>query len=431
MNLSRPYGIALLIALSLVAAVVAAPPLGAAPPLVGSLKVGDAAFWDGAYVEGYTPLPFQGSDPCAQDQCWEYRLRLDGPGDRLRVAIEVPMRDDRFDFEVIDPSGKQVARSANMNQYNAEVFVGKPRRGTWTIKVSTDDATDSAFRMRAKLEPPSRAPRTVRVQPPNLQVLPPYEFGFVAPANPLNAQYPPDDVNPGLEVAGIAPVSCAADETVEDQVIRCLRFSAGPTNAGPGPFHLILQSGGQVMQRVYRSDGSFFEREAGEHEFHTTHGHTHYKDVLTYRLFKVTDRKNGKIEPAGRGVKSGFCPADQNFANWRAFNQAPAYSTPGNCSSSMALSTGWGDVYRWQRPGQYVDFADNPDGLYVVRATADVNGWVQEASKRDNHGYALIRVEGDDVEILERGRGLHPWDPRKSVVREWWDRLMPGDDARR
>jgi hypothetical protein len=344
----------------------------------------------------------------------------------LRVGIDVPMRDDEFRVEVLDPSGNRAAQTRNSNQYNSEVRIGKPKAGTWTIKVLTTDADDSAFRMRAKLEGPPKKPGRVTVTPPNLTVVPPFEFGFVAPANPFNGAYPPDDVNPGLEVAGVAPVSCAADETAEDGAIRCLRFSTGPANVGPGPFHLLLNSGGEVMQRVYRSDGSFTDRPAGEHEFHRTHLHAHYKDVLTYRLFKVADRARGKLEERGQGVKSGFCPADQLFGEWRRFTQAPAYSTPGNCSSSMGLSTGWGDIYRWQRPGQYVEFFGNEDGLYVVRATADINGSVLESSKKDNHGYALISVTGDDIEVLERGQGLHPWDPNKKVVREWWRKLMPG-----
>lgn len=414
----------LLLAAALLSPALAARAAPPAPPLVGSLAVGDAAFWDGSYVEGYVALPVVGPEPCDAGQCWEYRLRLEEPGDRLRIAIDVPMRDDRFDFEVVNPSGKSEARTANVNQYNAEVFVGKPPRGTWTIRVWSDDATESAFRMRARLEGPGPRRRRLRPTPPNLTVVPPFEFGFVAPANPFNGAYPPDDVNPGLEAAGIAPVSCAADETAEDGAIRCLRFSTGPANVGPGPFHLILD-GSRVRQRVYRSDGSFFERAAGEHEFHRTHLHEHYKDVLTYRLFEVTDRRRGVLEARGRGVKSGFCPADQLLGAWRRFDQAPAYSTPGNCSSSMALSTGWGDIYRWQRPGQYVEFFGRDDGVYVIRATADVKRLVLESNERDNHAYALIRVRGDEVDVLERGRGLHPWDPKKTVVKNWWERLMP------
>lgn len=409
-------GVAIFIALVLCA------PAGLAAPKakhVGTMRRGEAVFWNGGLAPGYASVPLIGPEPCEAEHCWEYALTLEERGDKLKVGIDVPMRDDRFDFEVLGPGGRSEGRMGNENQYNAEIVVHKPRPGRWSVKVWTDDATDTGFRMRAKLEAPSRKPPPKALMLPNLRVIPPFEFGFVAPANPINAQYPPDDLNPGLEAGGVAPVSCAADETAEDGALRCLRFSAGPTNAGRGPFHLFLEADGKVRQRVYRGDGTTFERDAGEHEFHRTHGHNHYKEVLTYRLFLVTDRAKGKLKQVGRGVKSGFCPADQAFASWRSFRQAPAYSTSGNCSTSMGLSTGWGDVYRWQRPGQYVEFSNAGDGLFVVRATADVNGWVLESNDRDNHGYALIRVTGDEVKILERGRGRHPWDPRKKLVNDF------------
>src|SRR5205085_3037604 len=96
---------------------------------------------------------------------------------------------------------------------------------------------------------------------PDLQVTPPYEFTFVAPANPLNA-FAPDSVNPPLEALGVAPFSCTPDEMVQDHVSRCLRFTTGPRDAGPGPFEidynplgaqLGLQTPGQAYQRVYYS----------------------------------------------------------------------------------------------------------------------------------------------------------------------------------
>ena len=94
--------------------------------------------------------------------------------------------------------------------------------------------------------------------------------------------------------------------------------------------------------------------------------------------------------------------------------------TPGgNCFSPtdgfLGLTVGWGDVYRWQRPGQYVEFGKNPDGLYVVRTTVDKGNDVIEVDEADNSSYALIRVVGERVELLERGQGNSPYDPRRKV----------------
>ncbi|MGH2758361.1 MAG: hypothetical protein ACRDKJ_02250, partial [Actinomycetota bacterium] len=123
----------------------------------------------------------------------------------------------------------------------------------------------------------------------------------------------------------------------------------------------------------------------------------------------------------------GFCPADQLFADWHSFGQVPpgSYgegdSAGGNCFSPsnglIGLSVGWGDVYRWQRPGQYVDFGANGDGRYVVRATADKANHVLESDEADNSSYALIHVVGDSVRILERGRGSSHLDDEKLVYR--------------
>ena len=91
----------------------------------------------------------------------------------------------------------------------------------------------------------------------------------------------------------------------------------------------------------------------------------------------------------------------------------------GNCYAAsnqrLGLSRGWGDAYRWQRPGNYVEFGNNPDGWYVVRTTADPASHLLESNEKDNNGYAYVRVVGDDVNLIETGRGASPWDPHKVV----------------
>ncbi len=86
----------------------------------------------------------------------------------------------------------------------------------------------------------------------------------------------------------------------------------------------------------------------------------------------------------------------------------------------IGLSRGWTDVYGWTTPGNYVEFGSNDDGLYVVRSAFDTRDLVDETNESDNHAYALIEVSGSRVDVLERGYGKDPWDPRKEVVRPWW-----------
>ncbi|MCU1593176.1 MAG: hypothetical protein JWO12_568 [Frankiales bacterium] len=397
--------------------------------VVGRLGVGMATFWQGGYVaQQVVTSQLPTSAACEVTHCWSYRLVLTGAAYRLRVGIDTPSRESSFTVELIDASGTTVGSATNDNRFNTELFLAKPAKGTYTVRVVPRNAAYAAFRLRAKAEakPVPYAKKTALL--PNLQATPPYEFGFVAPANPLNGLYPPDTVNPPLDVLGEHPVSCAADESVESGAKRCLRLTTGPRNAGAGPMDLAyfpaehglgLVAEGPVTQYVHWSDGSVTERAAGTFLFHKTHAHYHYQDILDYSIYSVGS--GHRLTPAGRGTKSGFSPADQLFADWSTFSQEDGQYVEGVSSSrsvgasTFGLSVGWGDVYRWQRPGQYVEFAGNGDGLYVVRTVVDIKNHVLESNEKDNAAYAYVQITGDSVRIIERGQGTSPWDPNKKV----------------
>jgi hypothetical protein len=397
--------------------------------LVARLRPADAVFWTGGYVADQvitSQLPT--SQACQVTHCFTWRLTLASVPTRFRLGLDTPSRESSFTVELIDAEGATVGSATNSNRFNIEMFVAKPAAGTYTVRVVPRDAAYARFRLRAKAEGslPTYKKKTELL--PNLQATPPYEFGFIAPANPANAAYPPDTVNPPLDVLGYHPVSCSVDETQQDNVTRCLRFTTGPRNNGIGPMdlgytpydsNLGVLNDGPVTQYVHWSDGSMTTRPAGTFLFHKTHAHYHYQDILDYRLFHVL--AGHRLTPAGRGTKSGFSPADQLFADWFTFSQEEGQYVEGVSSSrsigasTFGLSTGWGDVYRWQRPGQYVDFGGDGDGLYLLRSTVDINNHVLETNERDNTAYAYIQVTGDSVRIIERGQGLSPWDPRKKV----------------
>jgi len=79
----------------------------------------------------------------------------------------------------------------------------------------------------------------------------------------------------------------------------------------------------------------------------------------------------------------------------------------------LGLGTGWGDIYVYGLDGNYVEFGENTDGLYVVRSIADAFNDVLETDESDNQGYAYIKVSGNNIKVLERGHGSSPWDPAK------------------
>lgn len=416
-----------------------------------TLGLDESTFWDGGSIN---TVSVRNAAACDRSgPCPSWTIDLVPGGRRLRVGIDTPERTDTFAIELIDPSGTMVASETNSNQFNSEAMVVDPVAGRWTVRVRPENVTNASFRMRAKLESalPEDLPTSSERKPllPNLRTVPPYEFGFVAPANPLNGIYPPDTFNPPLTVLGISPLSCTVDEMAPVALggggaVHCLRFTSGPMNFGPGIYdmrfsmlsdlvagtaHLNPQEllsriiVGPMMQVVHYSDGSSEQVPAGTYSFHPIHAHFHDDYVLSFELYAVEDSAAGKLKRVGEGTKSGFCPADQLFADWTRFNQGyevPGGDAPlGNCFSPdngvMGLSIGWGDVYRWQRPGMYVEFKGMGNGRYVVQSLVDGNNHVMETNESDNRSYAYIEVQGDNITLLERGWGESPWDPAKTV----------------
>ena len=428
-----PRSTRLILALVLICGLAAATPgLAAEPIFVGLLAADQSVYWDGGYVGGspWHSLPLapsnQAIDRCATvGPCFSYKLTTTTPGAVLRIALDTPMRDDGLEIVITSPTGT-VTRRQNSNQYSNEALIGNPPVGNWSITVAPYSAEYASFRMRAKLESVPYQPAGTGQLLPNLRVTRLWEFGYVAPANPGNGLFPPDDANPPLDVAGVHPLSCSVDESLDEGSKRCLRYSFGLANVGDGNFD-VRYSGNRsgatfpMTQCIQRTDGPPTRRPAGDGVYHATHGHFHYNDIIFHELLQVTDRTAGTLVPAGGGRKLGYSPADQAIAQWDRFVQAPAGSSggAGNCEpgtdSRLGMSRGWGDAYRYQRPGNYVEFGTNGDGFYVVRTKADPSDVVLESDESDNTSYAYLRIVGEDVNVLESGIGSSPWDPNKVI----------------
>jgi hypothetical protein len=373
-----------------------------APPVQGAtesfaLKAGQAVFWRGPHIE-----------ESSGDE-WDYRIRVAEKAFRLRIAIDHPKVYDLYEVEITDPEGQRSTISPGRGLYSAEHLVRNPALGTWRVRVRARDVDDSRFRMRAKLEasPPSLGTRRGLLLP-NLQVLPAHEASFLFPVTNGSTDARPT----GLDLKGAE--SCHPEERIEEGAIRCLRIAFGVRNTGRGPLDLHLGSGGafqdrELIQRIHRADGSFVDRPAGVARYHKTHFHYHHDAAIGLRLFRVVDAGKGELEPAGEMQVKGFAHREELLRDWARFY-------PTTAVSGFGLGPGWADIYEWDRPGNYVDFGLNPDGLYVVRMWADPVGQIRESNEHDNLGYTLIEVMGDQVEVLETGRGRHPWDRCKIQV---------------
>ena len=408
-----------------------------APVGVGTLSFDDAIFWNGGTVADdavthdvpFAAVPVQ--DRCAQlDPCFAYTLNVaeSSPTARLRVGFDIAARDDGFEMKLIPPTGAAISKQ-NSNTYSMEIMVTAPVVGTWTITVAPYSADYATFRMRAKLESTPWKPAASGDLLPNLRVTRMWEFGFAAPANPGNGLFPPDDVNPPLSVAGYQPMSCAVDEQLGydgPPATRCLRYSFGLANAGEGNFDIRYtndRSGAEqtMTQCVQNADPAIAPRAhaAGVGAWHQTHGHFHYRDIIFHDVWRITDRTTWARTPVGTGKKLGYSPADQGIAEWRSFTQMSS-GTGGaarNCApgsdSRLGLAVGWGDAYRFQRPGNFVSFEGAGDGYYVVHTIADPLNHVIESNENDNTAFAYLRVVGTEINILEAGIGEGPWDPNK------------------
>ena len=389
------------LAAALVVLLLPAPTTAGGTPTV-RLDAGEAAFWRGPYIKDSNKArPGQG---CAGAPCWTYRLEVTEPAFRLRIGIDHPEVSDVYDVTVTDPGGATTHFSPGTGLYSAESLHVRPRRGMWRITVHAEDVTDSAFRMRAKLE--KRPPRKGRGRIlPNLQVLPPHDATFLFPVT--NGMMDPSR---GVDLAGAE--SCHAEEHAEDQAIRCLRFAFGIRNTGRGPLELHNEGtfplDQTLRQRIYRSNGTFFDRPAGTARYHKTHAHYHHHDAVALKLFRVSGRKNSLTGASPKHFK-GFAHRDELLREWRRFY--PVWSKTG-----FGLLAGWSDIYEWDRPGNYIPFNLNGDGRYVLRMWADPVDGILESNERDNVGYTYFRVKGDEVKLLEAGRGRDPWDPCKIEV---------------
>ncbi len=367
--------------------------------LVGALRLDEAVFWS-------HPEAVSGN------QRLTWRLEVLDQGGRLRVALDHSDMDNRWRLEVEGPSGTVFATGF----YSAEAFLNDAKPGMYTITAVGSSVSESVIRLRAKLEKPAKR-RGEGPLLPNLRITPPYDLTLTgAPWYFFMA-------------SGAAP-SCFPEETAQELVTRCLRFSFGPENAGRGPLELVyatpLNEGGRnvMYQQITHSDGRKTRRPAGTYEYHAAHAHYHHPLIAGQQLFKVTDARNGKLEEAGVAKKTGFCMGDYTLVDWERFYQDPVGSVASSCGLAdapyrdliMGLSTGWNDIYSYQLEGNYIDFDEGEDGLYVLRAFTDRSGDIEETDESDNLSYAYFKVSGDEVDLIERGFGSDPWDPKKKVL---------------
>jgi len=132
---------------------------------------------------------------------------------------------------------------------------------------------------------------------------------------------------------------------------RLLRFDTVIINAGDGD--LVVGD---------RSDPS--NPYADAFYYAECHGHYHIRDFSIYELVA----RDGVTVVAGE--KQGFCFED-------SFKYGGNPSNGYHCED-QGITSGWGDWYYKQLPGQWIDITGVPEGDYLVRVTINKAGLFDE-----------------------------------------------------
>lgn len=451
------------------------------PCLADGFHFGEAAFWDGGSVPSVVETGFPAT--CAATTgCTDlvFDVAETAAGARLRVDAQVFFKDPSHIrtladtclgidfcgletgllFALFPPGvevaeGNEAATGSTQGAFAATLFVGGhdldtreplpgPEVGTWTLRLNGQLPDGVAYRMRAKLEAPT--PPSDALAYPDLRIIPPFEVGFMVPTTSFQ---------PGLPTPTAVPVAgCMPEEYVEaeqnglERPTLCLRFSMGFANAGDGNWRLKMLDEGAaapmlptdegadipVVQSVCTADG----RDCRDlpmldglvTRWDEAHGHYHYQNAYVFDLYRVTASEGGSpaLELLSTSGKLGIDPGPEAFVGWTTFGQLEPWGPVGQDASGTeapadkTLNAGWGDVYDWNRAGNYVPFPSDPAGRpvageYLIRGVTDPDGHIVEKDDANNQAYTHFRVDDlGGVEILERGHGLDPWDASKDVL---------------
>ncbi|MBS1723177.1 MAG: hypothetical protein JSS66_09530 [Armatimonadetes bacterium] len=167
---------------------------------------------------------------------------------------------------------------------------------------------------------------------------------------------------------------------------RALRFPTASVNLGQGRLELrgstIVGDKQLVKQRIYRTDGSWWERDCGYFIYHPQHQHIHFEDWTQFLLREMNpDGSVGAV--VATGSKTSFCILE--IVDWDPSKphhyESPSY---GSCGQIQGLRPGWSDVYGSSLSGQYIDLTGVPDGRYYLVGYIDPNSQVLESNEHNN-----------------------------------------------
>jgi hypothetical protein len=139
----------------------------------------------------------------------------------------------------------------------------------------------------------------------------------------------------------------------------------------------------RVYQRIYRSDGTFWDRSAGEFIYHPSHNHIHVESWCIYRVREILPG-DGVGAVVAEGEKTSFCLMDLGVHDPSLPNFDPDGQFFECATTVQGISVGWYDVYGKHLDGQWIDITDVAPGEYWLEAEVDPEGHVLETDETNN-----------------------------------------------
>lgn len=199
---------------------------------------------------------------------------------------------------------------------------------------------------------------------------------LLAPATAAAAK--PRDLLPDLAQGLPTPIEALIDSSTGTPQTR-LVFGSTIANVGEGPLILTARrapgaSTMQAHQVVRRSDGSSYVRRqvAGTLKFVVASDHRHWHLLRIDRYELWTGDASRRLR---RDRKQGFCLGDRYELFPRPIAHQPRKpGYPGACGKERpdlmhvveGISVGWGDSYKANIEGQYIDITGIAPGRYLV-----------------------------------------------------------------
>jgi hypothetical protein len=186
-----------------------------------------------------------------------------------------------------------------------------------------------------------------------------------------------------------------------------------------------------MQQEILASDATVTDRDAGPCVFHAQHAHFHYQNMGIYQLYPVAGGGAPGPKPVATSRKVGFCTIDVDYFTFgqakpggpRTYsfptcNVPNAYSSksdgpygPASPPEYMGISPGWGDIYTWDLPNQYIDITTVPAGTYEVVSRSNPDGGILTADRGAETGVTCIAIKGSTVKTVKQFKSQPNYAP--------------------